>query len=77
MGWAGPAPEELAECDVTELEDDYLAGPINAESYVIFRTRPSLEMLEQRGRQLSLILQTAEVIVFCVQTTSTCLAVAT
>ena len=43
------------------IEDDYLAGPLSIESYVVFRVRPLLEMYEKHGRKLSSRLQSMEI----------------
>ena len=49
-------------------------GPLSVESYVVFRTRPILEMLEKRARVKAIQLQLTEVFIFFTQMCGTILA---
>jgi len=56
------------------IDDDYLAGPLAVESYVIFRVRPVMEMLEKRATKLAFRLNLAEILIFIIQSSGAILA---
>ena len=49
------------------MDDDYLAGPLSTESYMVFRVRPVIDMLEKRALKLSWRLGTLEILGFTIQ----------
>jgi len=49
-----------------DVEDDYLAGPMSVESYVIFRTRPLIESYEKLSVRLATQLRQLELAGFVV-----------
>lgn len=77
LGPVKPQPgKKKAAAKMKEVEDDYLAGPLGVESYVVFRVRPIMEMLEKRSQKLGTRLMYCQVTEFIIQSTGAILAVA-
>ena len=49
------------------VDDDYLAGPISIDSYMCYRVRPVIEMLEKKANKLSWRLAALEISGFMIQ----------
>jgi len=49
-----------------EAEDDYLAGPLTVESYVVFRVRPLIDSYEKLASRLSQRLKQLEIAAYAV-----------
>jgi len=58
-----------------EVEDDYLAGPLSVESYVVFRVRPLIEHYEKRAVQLANRLIFYETLTFVLNSSGAVLAI--
>ena len=57
------------------VEDDYLAGPLSVESYVLFRVRPLIELYERKAVKLASRLSLYELLTFAINASGTLLAV--
>jgi len=57
------------------IDDDYLAGPLSIDSYVCYRMRPIMKMLENRANKLSKRLAIIEILGFFVQSAGSIIAV--
>ena len=57
------------------IDDDYLAGPLTIDSYVCYRMRPMMKMLELRANKLSRRLALIEIAGFFIQSSGSVLAV--
>jgi len=57
------------------LEDDYLAGPLNIDTYVCYRVRPVRDMLQKRALRRSFVLTLLDTLSFVIQSSGAILAV--
>jgi hypothetical protein len=49
------------------VDDDYLAGPMTIDTYVTYRVRPVMMMLQKRATARSQVLGVLEIVGFCIQ----------
>ena len=55
-----------ANVPMTQNDDDYLAGPLTVDSYMTYRVRPSIDMLEGKVNKLSVRLAAVDIVIFVV-----------
>lgn len=58
----------------SNVDDDYLAGPLTVDTYTTYRMRPVMEMLERRANKLSWRLSAIEIAGFTIQSSGAVLA---
>lgn len=58
----------------TNIDDDYLAGPLTIDTYAAYRMRPVMDMLERRANKLSFRLTLIEILGFIIQSSGAILA---
>ena len=49
------------------IDDDYLAGPMTIDTYMTYRVRPVMAMLQSRAESRSRLLSILEIVGFCIQ----------
>ena len=59
----------------SNIEDDYLAGVLTVDTYVAYRVRPVINMLERRANKLSHRLMAIEILGFVIQSSGAVLAI--
>jgi len=57
------------------VDDDYLVGPLVVDTYICYRTRPIIEMLEKRANKRAFTLAAIEISIFCIQASGSVLGV--
>jgi hypothetical protein len=57
------------------VDDDYLAGPLSIDTYMCYRVRPVMEMLEKRANKRAITLAAIEIAIFIIQASGSVLGV--
>jgi len=64
----------VTKSSVREMEDDYLAGPMSVDTYMVYRVRPLTERLQTKVNRLSFRLSVIDVAGFVIQSSGSVLA---